>query len=368
MLKQSLKKAYRRIPGLPSIRRAVYEKQRRSAERREFLNPIKKQMKAKPNALLWVLTPIHGNMGDHAIAQAEALMFRQLCIETIEVDGTSLAKLQKLGALGCMNGRGILVHGGGFIGTLWPSSERLLRDLVRQNPDSPILCLPNTFYFDDTEMGRQMLLQSMEIYNAHPDMKLYARERISYEQMKPCFRSLSLTPDMVMMMNRTQPERDRHGLLLCLRSDREKTMDQTQEEQVRSFAESCFGSDVTRSDMCVEGTIPISRRDEALEEKYELFRKASLVITDRLHGMIFAAITGTPCIVLNSKSHKLQGCYEWLRSLPYIVFARPGEDLNAVFQRMPKGSFNYDNTALLPLFDPLKEDILRMAASVQQNK
>ncbi|MFB8735822.1 polysaccharide pyruvyl transferase family protein [Bacillus sp. SL00103] len=33
--------------------------------------------------------------------------------------------------------------------------------------------------------------------------------------------------------------------------------------------------------------------------------KAQVVVTDRLHGMIFCAITKTPCVVLRSFDHKV---------------------------------------------------------------
>ena len=53
---------------------------------------------------------------------------------------------------------------------------------------------------------------------------------------------------------------------------------------------------------------------------FDIFARSEIVITDRLHGMIFAAITGTKCIVLNSKSPKIKGCFEWIKDLKYIYF------------------------------------------------
>lgn len=50
------------------------------------------------------------------------------------------------------------------------------------------------------------------------------------------------------------------------------------------------------------------------------FRRASLVITDRMHGMIMAAITNTPCIVMESLDKKILGSYEWIKKLEYIQF------------------------------------------------
>ena len=50
------------------------------------------------------------------------------------------------------------------------------------------------------------------------------------------------------------------------------------------------------------------------------FCDAKLVITDRLHGMIFAAISETPCIVFSNYNHKVGGTYEWIKQLPYIRY------------------------------------------------
>lgn len=58
---------------------------------------------------------------------------------------------------------------------------------------------------------------------------------------------------------------------------------------------------------------------------------AWLVITNRLHGIIFSAITETSCIVVNSLSHKIAGCYEWLQGCSYIRFA---DDTDSVLKLM----------------------------------
>lgn len=90
--------------------------------------------------------------------------------------------------------------------------------------------------------------------------------------------------------------------MLCLRNDLEKTRTEQQEKEIRRVAGGIFGDDVCDTDMCVDHMILPQNRADELNSKYEQFKHAQLVITDRLHGMIFAAITGTPCVVINSKS------------------------------------------------------------------
>lgn len=51
-----------------------------------------------------------------------------------------------------------------------------------------------------------------------------------------------------------------------------------------------------------------------------------MVITDRLHGMIFAAITGTPCIAFDNISKKVSGVYKWIESLEYIKVVNSFEE------------------------------------------
>ena len=44
-----------------------------------------------------------------------------------------------------------------------------------------------------------------------------------------------------------------------------------------------------------------------------------MLVTDRLHGMIFSYLVGTPCIVLDNKTKKVSGVYNsWLSKTDLI--------------------------------------------------
>ncbi|MNE93367.1 putative pyruvyl transferase EpsI [compost metagenome] len=72
------------------------------------------------------------------------------------------------------------------------------------------------------------------------------------------------------------------------------------------------------------------------------------MITDRLHGMIFAAITSTPCIALGNYNYKVVGSYEWIKHLGYIKFTN---DINQIpelieeLSRIPAPRYNNDFSA-----------------------
>jgi len=314
-----------------------------------------------PQAVYLVFTPEHGNLGDHAIAQSETEILLNLKIPYIEITGKQLFDLEKKKMLKVMNGRVILIHGGGYLGTIWLKSELMIRSIIINNPKSTVFLLPNTIYYEDDEKGKTELGKSIEIYNSHRKLKIFAREKISYEKMKKIYQNVSLVPDMVLHMNKCQDGIERKGCILCLRNDCEKTRTVEKEKSIRRQLKKIFGENVRELDMVVSHQIPVCERNKELETQYDALRHSELVVTDRLHGMIFCVITGTPCIVIDSKSPKVRGCYDWIRDLPYICFCENVDELTHVFESIPRQKWKYDNKKLLPFYEPLKHDILMAA-------
>jgi len=321
--------------------------------RKEYRNYFKKN----PRAVFLVLTPEHGNMGDHAIAQAETDLLKRLGIKYVEITGKKLNEMYWEKQLDVFNGFPILINGGGNLGTLWMDVETLERTIFTKNPKSRIMVLPNTIYYEDNNWGREELRKSEQIYNRHRHLTIYARERTSYEFMKLLYRDVRLVPDMVLSLKKDHYNLERKGCLLCLRGDCEKTRTQQDEKTIRQQAAQLFGEQVTDTDMIAKGGVPVEQRERALEEKFAQFAGVELVITDRLHGMIFCAITGTPCVVINSKSPKVRGCYEWIKDLDYIRFADSPDDIVAQYQKIPEGPHHYDNAQLKYYYQDLAEDI-----------
>ena len=334
----------------------IYEFRKR---RKEALTIAKKFKTVGKDVVFFVLSPTHGNLGDHAIAEAAQKMLIVLRIPFIEVTTRQLGLLDAHKKLGVMNGRMIIVNGGGNLGTLWFDVEMQFRHLIKENPKSKIFCLPNTIYYERTGWGDAELKKSEEIYNSHMGLRIYAREKASYDFMKNIYRDVVLVPDMVLSMDKSRQQSVRKGCLLCLRNDLEKTRTEQQEKEIRRVAGGIFGDDVCDTDMCVDHMILPQNRADELNSKYEQFKHAQLVITDRLHGMIFAAITGTPCVVINSKSPKVKGCYEWLKRLDYIKFAESADEVGDLYMQIPNRIYQYDNRELQPYYAQLKTDLLK---------
>jgi len=318
----------------------------------------RKRFHKNPNTVFLVMTPEHNNLGDHAIALAETIFLKKHGINYIEITGRELNEMKLKKSLSVMNGYPILITGGGNLGTLWMNVEMMEREIITQNPRSDIFILPNTIFYEDSDWGRSEFEKSIKLYNRHKNLYLYAREKNSFEIMQKAFQNVKLIPDMVLSLDQCGEKKERNGCLLCLRKDCERTRTDRQEQIIRQQASELFGDAVSNTDMVVEGKVLAAQRQEALNTKFNQFSGAELVITDRLHGMIFCAITGTPCIVIDSKSPKIRGCYEWIQNLDYIRFTDDVSQIVKEYQKIPQTEHQYENTQLQEYYLELANDIL----------
>ena len=327
-----------------------------------FSNALKK-LKYRDKFKFLLITPEHGNLGDHAIASAEYALLKDcfLCEITEVKLGRMLRYYKNSKSLKWLFGKSdILVTGGGYIGTLWLYADELIRDILTTFPDNKVVLMPNTIFFSDDEEGRKWLEDARKVYNSHKNVTICTREKLSYDNallLLDDHSRVKLIPDMVLSLDECREGQERSGAVLCLRKDREKTMDDADSTEIYNWTNKIFDS-VKEADMCLDHNVHPENRIEELEKQFETFRRAELVITDRLHGMIFAAITGTPCAVFFSMSHKVKGVYDWcLSDVEYIQNVENCADIATFYEKIKGRSFSYDNTALKPYYDELIEII-----------
>ena len=310
-------------------------------------------------------TPLHGNIGDHAIAVAEKEILSSMGISVLDFPWEKryfnvLAKLTPKDKV-------ILVHGGGYIGDLWINEEEKLERILQAFKNHRIIIMPQTVHFDlETAEGRELFERAKQIFYAHPSLTVFLREKISFEFMRKNMSEVhaELVPDAVMML---QPDIkiSRSGMLVCLRSDKEKTMTEENRSRLFAFLNKNYDRTYDRikySDMIENKNIGPEESHRMVQFKLREFAASELVITDRLHGMIFAAVTETPCIVLNSRSHKIRGCYEWLKKLGYIRFVDDINNVPDVMEALKAVTPVYDHCAIIkamePLYEILKKDFV----------
>lgn len=334
-------------------------RQRRKRELKVmFLKKYRRLKRKNPKTVFLVLTPEHENLGDHAIAFAETELLKKLGIDYVEITGKQLEELRNYNLLGILDAKPIFLQGGGYLGTLWKESEILFRQILKANPNARIVLFPNTIYYEPNAEGRAFFENSVICYNNHKSLYLYAREKISFEQMCRYYKNVKLIPDIVLSLNRCTRGETRSGCVVCLRNDCERTRTAEEEAIIYQQARNLFHEKVTATDMVASECIPVEKRESVLEDKLAEFSNAELVITDRLHGMIFCAITGTPCVVLDSKSPKLRGCYEWIKDLEYIRFIEDASQIAETYRQIPKKTFHYDERRFEKEYQELANDIL----------
>ena len=83
------------------------------------------------------------------------------------------------------------------------------------------------------------------------------------------------------------------------------------------------------------------QRNYVVYEQLKNFAKHKLVVTDRLHGLIFSLITNTPCIVISAYNHKLKEFTDMLKTNKSIIFidkdvAKLSENINKFLSKENK--------------------------------
>ena len=91
-----------------------------------------------------------------------------------------------------------------------------------------------------------------------------------------------------------------------------------------------------------------------LNRIFSTFSRSKVIITDRLHGMIFAAITGTPAIILTNSNHKVKGVYEWIKHCDYIKYISNINNFISTYNELQKNEINHYNlNEIRSQFEPL---------------
>lgn len=322
-----------------------------------------------PETVFLVGTPIHPNIGDSAIVLAERAFLNKILpqeLTFVEITDDSLRRnrelafqsIQKSGKLP------ILWHGGGNMGDLWAGQERLRRDVFLSFRERRIISFPQTIFYSDTEKGQKLAEESIPYYNGKAGLTLTAREFRSFEIMKSLYpdTDVRLMPDIVLSSSAEEfgvhPQR-REGILMCLRNDVEKSIPDAVWDEFKAHLGK-LEEKYRVTDMGAKGfIITPETRAEIVRSKMQEFRGAKLAITDRLHGMVFAALTGTPCVVFSNYNHKVRSTYDWLSYLPYIRYAETLEEAErCIPELLAMENCTFDNAPLTPYFEKLKEMIL----------
>ncbi|MBE5958661.1 MAG: hypothetical protein E7254_07360 [Lachnospiraceae bacterium] len=314
-------------------------------------------------------TPTHTNIGDSAIVLAQKKYLKSIGIDERRIKEITMNDYYRNRSLlkKYIKKDDIIISlGGGNMGNQWPKEEKFRYDLLKDFPDNRTIIFPQTIFYVEKENDdvKKQIQESVSRYGEKKDLTIIARETESFDIMKSLYKmQLLLCPDIVLsttMEDYGVSPSKREGILLCTRNDAEKKVPDSDWEYLINEIER-QGKTIIRTDMHSKENVTVDNRLDLVKEKMQEFCNSELVVTDRLHGMIFAAITETPCIVFGNYNHKVYGTYKWIDYLPYVCYVenveRAIEHIPALLN-MEKEKCKFDNAVLKPYYKRLQEEVV----------
>ncbi|MFF7456470.1 polysaccharide pyruvyl transferase family protein [Kitasatospora sp. NPDC008115] len=277
--------------------------------------------------------PYYANVGDSAIWLGVRALLAELGAEVVytadhhDFCPATLARRLPSGT--------ILLTGGGNLGDLWPSHQRMREQVVGAFPGHRIVQLPQSVHFGDPAR----LERARAVFDAHPDLTLLLRDEPSLRTARRSFRApSSLAPDCAFALpglpRLPQPER---RILWLRRGDHESAApgeprpdgevhrtDWTAQEGAdarwtaaarhvrrrieRASAELCR----TAADSAAAELADAQDRhaELQLQRGCRLLGSASAVVTDRLHGHLLSLLLGLPHVVVDDRNGKISGYWQ----------------------------------------------------------
>lgn len=271
----------------------------------------------KKKKIFVFLAADYGNLGDVAITYAQHKYLSQTFPEfhvteipiSLTLDGLEyVRRIIKSEDI-------VTTVGGGNMGSLYEQIENFRQLVFEYFPKNKIISFPQTIDFSEDKNGQRALEIAKKTYQEHKHLLLLAREEKTFNFFQKHFpknKSL-LVPDIVMSLDRVNPVFERRGVVICLREDKEKKLSKKENDDLISCITSNYTKHSYRDTHIGIEKMSLKKRIEELFSIWDAFKKAELVVTDRLHGMIFCFITNTPAIVLLNNNHKVQSSYKWIQ-------------------------------------------------------
>lgn len=290
---------------------------------------FKQLKKNKGTRAIIIGSPIHSNLGDHLIAEK--------CVEYVSYVGYDhIIEIPEFvyeiysKKISLQQSDSIFVVGGGWLGNLY-EDQLVVEDILKKYFRNNITILPQTIaFFEDAQFS------SLEKFNKFVEkcesLIVCLRDKKSYDfvcrNVHINLENVYLLPDMALLhlVNVKTHTKKYDTVMLSMRDDVEKNDTIPNIEQlVSSFPEKDVNFKYV-STVLNKKYIPFNKRMIYIENIIDTYRKSDLVITDRLHSMIFALSAGTKCLAFDNKTKKVLGVYKtWLENMPGIVVIENGK-------------------------------------------
>ena len=310
--------------------------------------------------IILIGTPNHGNLGDHAIAYATLKILKELfldanisemTIQDFAIDIEALYFLLKQKDI-------IILQGGGNCGNFYMDDEMIRRYVALRFRKNKIILFPQSVCFSDDEAGKQERDISSRIYGCNKNLYLIARDTESEKEFKSCFHNMVYKlPDVVLTLPQMNMTKEKAGALLCLRNDEEGILENSQQTQLESLLREKYPT-VKRMDTVVSYAKEDFCREEEIKALLREIGSAELMVTDRLHGMVFSVITGTECIVLPTFNTKVVSAFEEIKDVSNLTLARTAEEFQNALNGVGGKKVRYQNDHITEGYKKIINEIM----------
>lgn len=237
----------------------------------------------------------------------------------------------------------VLIQGGGNFGDKWPGSHDFRLRVIEALPDYRVVQLPQGLDFTTADSAGP----TARVLARHPDMTLFVRDHAGVAQARRVFPDTPVlfAPDLALgvgPLRRTAPAAV--PVLMLLRDDHERLpgtgrVAELEGAEVRDWGLS--GADavwwrVLRAPEDVArvsgrpGRVlrPLISRSFAAMARLnvatarDILSRGEVVVTDRLHAMVLAALCGIPVVALDNSNGKVGAVHrDYLHTLPMTFMA-----------------------------------------------
>jgi len=266
-------------------------------------------------------TPEYGNLGDHLIAYAEKKLLGDVFGENniLEITENDIRYRMKKVASFIDTDSLLVLQGGGNISDVWEDQENIRNIIINKFPLNKIIIMPQTVYVREKA-------KIPVILDKYADNILFcAREKFTYDLLKRNGKkNICLVPDVACYLWKSSEKyrigNNRKGIGVCLRKDTESIIGEVQNEIYDYLNRNNLKYE--NFDTVKDRYIPCRERKQEVEEILKYISTKELIITDRLHAMIMAYLTGTSCIVFANSNRKIEGTFEWISDVQNIFFTK----------------------------------------------
>jgi len=261
--------------------------------------------------------PVHDNIGDTLIMQGTLEFFKKNNLRPKTISSCTSFKHQWV-----KSGDILVFHGGGNLGDLYQNINEIREKIIQNFTKNTVIILPQTIHFESEDN----LKKSVSIFQNHPDIHLFVRDKVSLELAKKFTQNVYLVPDMAHQLYPLKPSTFvNRGNLRIQRLDIEKpeipkSIQHLVFDKTTDWVE-VVGQDKRLIDLfwrlewrfnrygwtfvskhLSKLWMPIANR--FTRKAVKLFSPYEHIVTDRLHGHILACLMSKPNTVIDNSYGK----------------------------------------------------------------